>query len=101
LRGSSLRFEFYTAGDKFNPHCHIEAQTHMQNGEMAELYRRKFMPEKNPTKWGIYRVNVVERSEKATFSYVIEALKTESKMPHVLKDNKFKLERDIDILYVI
>ncbi len=101
LRGSNLRFEFYTEGDKFNPHCHIETQSDMKNTEMAQLFRRKFMPEKNPKKWDIYRVNVVERNAEITFEYVIEGNKKEAKMPHVLKDNKFKLSKNIDILYVI
>lgn len=101
LRGSGIRFEFYSEGDKFNPHCHIDAESRMKNTEMAQLLRRKFMPEKDPKKYDIYRVNVVERNKDITDEYVMEGNKKESKMPHVLKDNAFKLSRDIEILYVI
>lgn len=97
LRGSTVRFEFYTKGDKFNPHLHFNCETSMKNGQIAQLLKRKFVKDK----WNIYRINAVERTADITENYIIDANKTSEKMPSVEKDNEFKKANNIEEVYII
>jgi hypothetical protein len=106
ISGATAVIEIHGSDGKINPHIHISTKKIKNAGQIAQLFRRKFVK----PKYQVYRVDVKELPYHAANDYVaghkaeassddIANDRSWGKMASVIKDREYREQNNLDHIY--